>query len=78
MDVREYRCCMCPQRETDNLICPSGPGKDHETECDFVVVWTDAKGWIYKVMVDLTGTFRGSYCSGGAGWKGLLIAALMG
>lgn len=75
MDVREYRCCMCPQRETDTLICPSGPGKEHETKCDFVVIWTDARGWKYKVMGDLAGTFKGRYQNdkhtGDVGWKGM-------
>lgn len=75
METREYRCCMCPQREQDARTCPKGPGKDKETTCDFVVVWTDVRGWKYKVMGDLAGTFKGRYQndkhSGNVGWKGM-------
>lgn len=39
MEIRDIRCCMCPQINSDNCICPIGPGKSEETPCDFVVVW---------------------------------------
>ena len=41
MEVRDYRCCMCPQMDMNENICPTGPGKAQETQCDFVVVWMD-------------------------------------
>lgn len=75
MQVRDYRCCMCPQINNSKYICPSGPGKKEVTRCDFVVIWTDARGWKYKVMGDLAGTFKGRYQddkhSGSVGWKGM-------
>lgn len=45
MEVRDYRCCMCPQVDKAEYICPTGPGKSEETTCDFVVTWTDSRGW---------------------------------
>lgn len=75
MDVRNYRCCMCPQLNSDSHVCPTGPGKTEESVCDFVVTWTDARGWKYRVMGDLAGTFKGRYQdnkhSGDFGWKGM-------
>lgn len=75
MEARKFRCCMCPQINDKSRICPAGPGKPEETVCDFVVVWTDARGWKYKVMGDPAGTFRGRYQDdkhkGGTGWKGM-------
>ena len=75
MKVRDYRCCMCPQINKDKYICPIGPGKLEETECDFVIVWIDSRGWKYKVMGDLAGTFKGRYQdnkhNGNVGWKGM-------
>lgn len=75
MEAREFRCCMCPQINDRRRICPDGPGKPEETVCDFVVVWMDARGWKYKVMVDLAGTFKGRYQddkhNGNTGWKGM-------
>lgn len=61
MEVRDFRCCMCPQLDMNKQICPIGPGKSNETKCDFVVVWIDKRGWKYKVMGDLAGTFKGRY-----------------
>ena len=29
--------------------------------CDFVITWIDKRGWKYKVMSDLAGTFKGRY-----------------
>lgn len=75
MEVRDYRCCMCPQINKDKHICPIDPGKSEETECDFVIVWIDSRGWKYKVMGDLAGTFKGRYQNnkhnGNVGWKGM-------
>ena len=74
-EVRDYRCCMCPQIDSNKHICPTGPGKKEETTCDFVVVWTDTRGWKYKVMGDLAGTFKGRYQddkhTGSTGWHGM-------
>lgn len=75
MEVREYRCCMCPQIGSYSHICPVRPGKTKETACDFVVTWLDSRGCKYKVMVDLDGTFKGHYQdnkhNGDVGWKGM-------
>lgn len=75
METREYRCCMCPQREINETICPKGPGKEVETQCDFVVNWKDTRGRKYKVMKDVTGAYKGKYQDnkhmGDAGWKGM-------
>lgn len=75
MEARNYRCCMCPQIDENSHICPVGPGKTEETTCDFVVVWMDSRGWKYKVMGDLTGTFKGHYQNnkqnGDIGWKSM-------
>ncbi len=75
MEVRECRCCMCPQRESSNRICPTGPGKTKETICDFVIVWTDSRGWKYKIMHSSTGGYKGYYQDhkhdGDNGWKSM-------
>lgn len=75
MEVRNFRCCMCPQINDCKRICPTGPLKPKETECDFVVSWVDARGWKYKVMGDLAGTYKGRYQddkhTGITGWKGM-------
>lgn len=76
MEVREYRCCMCPQREAALEICPAGPRKADESICDFVVTWTDERGWKYKVMPGIgNDQFKGRYQDekhdGRTGWKGM-------
>lgn len=74
-DARDYRCCMCPQRDSSSVVCPTGPGKIEETVCDFVIIWADKRGWKYKVMGDLAGTFKGRYQddkhTGDIGWHGM-------
>lgn len=42
MGVREFPCCMCPALSTDfkQNVCEN---------CDFVVVWSDERGWSYFV-----------------------------
>ncbi len=75
MEVRNYRCCMCPQIDDCKRTCPAGPLKPEETKCDFVVSWVDSRGWKYKVMGDLAGTYKGRYQddkhAGSTGWKGM-------
>lgn len=75
MEAREYRCCMCPQRDEENTVCPTGDFKDTETICDFVITWTDKRGWKYKIMKYQSGTFKGHYQdnkhSGCIGWHGM-------
>lgn len=75
MEIRDYRCCMCPQMDQNEHICPTGPGKSQETKCDFVVAQTDQRGWKYRVMEDLAGTFKGRYQddkhSGAFCWHGM-------
>lgn len=74
-ETRAWRCCMCPQLDSNSFICPTGPGKEEETKCDFVVIWIDSHGWKYKVMDDLDGTFKGHYQDDkhneNDGWKGM-------
>lgn len=74
-EVRDYRCCMCPQIDMDKCICPAGPGKLEETICDFVITWADARGWKYKVVGDLAGTYKGCYQDDkhqdSIGWHGM-------
>ena len=60
IEAREYRCCMCPN-EFCNMVCPSGPMKPEVTQCGFVIIWIDDRGWRYKVMSDQGGTYRGRY-----------------
>jgi len=76
MRYRELRCCMCPNTSDPiNGICSSGSNKPEVSDCDFVVVWTDYRGWKYKVMGDLAGTYKGRYQDnkhdGDTGWKGM-------
>lgn len=75
MEIRDNRCCMCPQIDSSRHICPAGGLKKEETACNFVAVWTDRRRWKYKVMGDLAGTFKGRYQddkhSGSVGWKGM-------
>ena len=75
MGIRDFRCCMCPQRDKNTTICPVGPGKTEETTCDFVITWTDKRGWKYRVMSGIGNTYKGRYQdnqhSGQTGWKGM-------
>lgn len=73
MKAREYRCCMCPQINVGRCICPSGPGKSEETQCNFVLIWMDTCERKYKVMGDPSGTYKAYYQDdkqkGDIGWK---------
>lgn len=70
----EYRCCMCPNRDTSNTICPAGgPQNKTETTCRFVKEYIAPSGWKYKVMAGIGGdTFKARYNKiGKSSWKGM-------
>lgn len=61
--IRCYRCCMCPQRNCDNQVCPTGPLKKTETVCDFVLYWEIPNNRICKVIESADGTFGTCECT---------------
>ena len=74
----EMRCCMCPNIQQNNLVCPGLPGTLHSTasRCRFVKVYIDNRGWKYKVMSGIgQDSFKARYQKpdkqGSDGWKGL-------
>lgn len=76
MEVRKWRCCMCPRINENTTICPTGPLKEEETTCNFVVTWIDERGWKYKVMSGIgpsryKGRYQDDKHSGTTGWKGM-------
>ena len=72
------RCCMCPNIEKMDRVCPGIPGTPHSepSECRFVKKYIDDRGWKYQVMSGLgesnykTRYQRPEKC-GDVGWKGL-------
>lgn len=73
----EFRCCMCPQRDSKSPICPGIPGSLHpdDSPCRFVKVYRDVRGWEYFVRPGISGTtFKTFYrkpgkSAGGHGWR---------
>lgn len=61
--IRCYRCCMCPQRNCDNQVCPTEPLKNTETICDFVLYWENPNHMICKVIEAADGTFGAYECT---------------
>lgn len=61
--IRCYRCCLCPQLDEDNQICPTGPLKERETVCDFVLYWKNPCNMICKVIESADGTFGVYECA---------------
>lgn len=49
-DCKEFRCCLCPQINSDRQICPA-PGGDKP--CRFVKRFVDDRGWEYFVRAGL-------------------------
>lgn len=47
----KFRCCMCPNINTDSIICPGIKDTPHPkpSECRYVKMYTDDRGWIYFV-----------------------------
>lgn len=77
-EYRERRCCMCPNIQRAEKICPGIPGTLHTdpSPCRFVKSYIDNRGWKYKVMGGIgTDSFKARYQkpekTGTAGWKGL-------
>lgn len=70
-EYMEYRCCMCPQRDSASNQCPPGPFKQPVTPCRFVKSYIDDRGWQYKVVAGIGGsTFKARYFKpAGSGWK---------
>ena len=58
--IRDFRCCMCPQVNQNKRICAGVPGSahPHDTICDFVVRYRDARGWTYFVRGGLQDQYK--------------------
>lgn len=74
----ESRCCMCPNIQENEKVCPGIPGTPHphNTPCRFVKSYIDERGWKYKVMSGIgQNSFKARYQKpdkdGSDGWKGL-------
>ena len=72
------RCCMCPNFQKNDIVCPGIPGTSHShiSSCRFVKAYIDERGWKYKVMSGIGGnSFKARYQKtekqGMDGWKGL-------
>lgn len=64
----EYRCCMCPNVNKKNHICPGIPGTPHpnESPCRFVKIYVDERGWKYFVRSGIGGSsFKAFYLKTG-------------
>ena len=61
--IRCYRCCLCPQRDCDNQVCPTGPLKETETVCDFVLYWETPNNTMCKVIEAADGLFGVYECT---------------
>lgn len=66
-----FRCCLCPQANSDSRICPA-PGGDKP--CKFVKRYVDDRGWEYFVRPGIGGnTFKTFYLQPGKasahGWR---------
>lgn len=75
MEIMEKRCSMCTLKNKDLSQCPLGLGSQGSI-CNFVVAWTDSRGWKYRVMSGIgENRFKGRYQdekhNGNAGWKGM-------
>lgn len=72
-EYNEFRCCLCPQINSDRQICPAPDG---DKPCRFVKQYTDERGWTYFVRSGIGGeTFKTFYLKpgklyGGHGWRG--------
>lgn len=72
-EYKEYRCCMCPNYNTDKMVCPPSPFGKGETPCRFVKAYVDERGWKYRVMGGLgESNYKARYQKPGkSGWKGV-------
>ena len=73
----EMRCCMCPNIQKNDKVCPPGPFHPSPTPCRFVKTYIDDRGWKYKVMSGLgENNFKARYQKPDkhdaySGWKGV-------
>ncbi|HHW03392.1 MAG TPA: hypothetical protein GXX35_11410 [Thermoanaerobacterales bacterium] len=69
-EYREFRCCMCPNINKPETQCPAGPLKPKVTQCRFVKIYVDNRGWKYRVMGGIGGdAYKARYQKPGkAGW----------
>ena len=59
-----FRCCMCPNNNKINSICPGikGTSHPHPSECRFVKMYTDDRRWIYFVRSGIgSDQYKGFY-----------------
>lgn len=64
LEYLRFRCCMCPNINKDREVCPGIKGTPHPepSECRFVKVYTDDRGWIYSVRSGIgQDCFKGFY-----------------
>ena len=75
----KFRCCMCPNLQKADAVCPGIPGTLHPnpSECRFVKSYIDNRGWKYRVMGGIGQAFKARYQKaekqGDSGWKGLSL-----
>lgn len=52
MEYLNFRCCMCPNLNKDQRVCPGIKGSPHPKSsiCRFVKTYMDEDGWVYKVV----------------------------
>ena len=74
----DMRCCMCPNIQKKDDVCPGLPGTSHPlaSPCRFVKSYIDDRGWKYQVMSGIgENTYKARYQKpekhGSVGWKGL-------
>ncbi len=63
-EYKKYRCCMCPNINIKNKICPGIKYTLHPepSECRFVKTYIDNRGWIYFVRSGLgDNNYKGFY-----------------
>ena len=80
----ETRCCMCPNIQKNDRICPGIPGTPHpeDSPCRFVKAYIDDRGWRYRVMANLSETsFRIKYLKVDRkrpynSWKGFIFTPI--
>ena len=72
----KFRCCMCPNIDKPNRICPGIPGTPHpnDSPCRFVKTYRDSRGWEYFVRSGIgANTFKTFYQNpkqaGSHGWR---------
>jgi len=74
----ELRCCMCPNIQKRDRVCPGIPHTLHPnpSPCRFVKYYKDERGWKYKVFSGIgEGAYKARYQkpekTGNNGWKGV-------